>query len=206
MVTPGGSRVEVVAERVDRVLDRYQAVADVTDLVADAGAGRWTVGGVQLGTGENAYGGWALVVVCADAAAPRRSLVVLDGLTEVRGGSGVTLEVGGFSVPAAGSGAATVSTVTYEGDLGLEGDQLGVAGHAVADALNPLGNTFNSTASLLGLPAVGSVPGDPNRFGFDVDRFDVAGVLEPGATSTVLDLSTAADVYLPGVVAFAVDQ
>jgi hypothetical protein len=196
----------VVAERVDALGTRYQAVADVTDLVAGSGAGRWTVGGVQLGTGENAYGGWALVIACGDAAAPFRSLVVLDGLTEVRAGSGVTLEVGGFAVPAAGSGAATVTTVTYEGDLGLEGDQLRVAGRAVVDALNPLGNTFNSTTSALGLPAVGSAPGDPNRFGFDVDRFDLAGALAPGATSTVLELATAADVYLPGVAAFAVDQ
>jgi hypothetical protein len=206
VVDPVGSRAEVVAERVDVLGTRYQAVADVTGLVAGGGAGSWTVGGVQLATGANAYGGWSLVVACADAAAPRRSLVVLDGLTEVRSGSGVTLEVGGFSVPAGGGGAAAVVTVTYEGDLGLEGDQLAVAGRAVADALNPLANTFNSTVSMLGLPAVGSLPGDANRFGFDVDRFDLTGVLAPGATSTVLEFSTVADVYLPGVAAFAVDQ
>jgi hypothetical protein len=206
VVDPAGTRSEVVAERVDVLGTRYQAVADVTALVAGGGSGSWTVGGVQLATGENTYGGWALVVACADPDAPRRSLVVLDGLTEVRSGSGVTLEVGGFSVPADGGGAAATVTVTYEGDLGLEGDQLSVAGHAVADALNPLANTFNSTVSVLGLPAVGSVPGDPNRFGFDVDRIDLTGTLAPGATSTVLEFTTVADVYLPGVAAFAVDQ
>lgn len=206
VVAPGGGRAEVVAERVDVLGTRYQGVADVTALAAGAGAGSWTVGGVALATGEGTYGGWSLVVACADASAPRRSLVVLDGLTEVRADATVALEVGGFSVPAAGSGAASVTTVTYEGDLGLQGDQLSVGGRAVADACNLLGNTFNSTASRLGQPAVGSVPGDRNLFGLDVDRFDLAGALPAGATSTVLELSTAEDVYLPGVVAFAVDQ
>ena len=206
VTTPAGVRSEVAAERVDQLGSRYQAVADVTDLVTGGGAGSWTVGGVQLATGENTYGGWALVVACAEPSAPLRSLVVLDGLTEVRSGSAVTLEVGGFHVPESGGSAAAVTTVTYEGDLGLAGDQLAVAGRAVVDALNPLGNTFNSTVSALGLPAVGSVPGDADLFGFDVDRFDVSGTLPAGATSTVLELSTDQDVYLPGVAAFAVDQ
>ncbi|MEZ5177280.1 MAG: hypothetical protein R2746_03085 [Acidimicrobiales bacterium] len=120
-------------------------------------------------------------------------------------GDPVALEVGGFLVPQS-VGGASVATVSYEGDLGLQGDQLAVAGRAVVDALNPLGNTFNSTASALGLPAVGSVPGPSNLFGFDVDRFDVAAALEPGSNGTVLELTSAEDVYLPGVVAFSVDQ
>ena len=204
--TPAGTRVEVDAERVDYVGSHYQAVADATALVQSGGAGTWTVGGIQLATGRGNYGGWSLVVACQQASAPLRSLVIIDGLTHVSSGSGVSLEVGGFSVPAAGSAAARVTAITYEGDAGLTGDQLAVAGRAVADALNPLGNTFNSTLSDLGIRTAGDVPADANLFGFDVDRFDVSGALAPGATGTVLDLTTANDEFFPGVVAFSVDQ
>lgn len=199
--SPSGARGELVAERVDRVgASRYQAVADVTDLVRSGGAGAWTLGGVQLGTGPGAYGGWSIVVVYRDASAPMRSLVVLDGLTQVDTGASQHLEVGGFTVPAGGARAATLDVVAFEGDAGLRGDQLLVAGQAIADAVNPMGNTFNSTVSS------GGRSSGVNQFGVDLDRFDVTGELAPGSTAVAIDLTTEQDVYLTGVVAFTVDQ
>jgi hypothetical protein len=59
----------------------YQSFADVTSMVRDAGSGVYTVADADLGTGRNdlQLGGWALVVVYGDAAAPSRNLVVFDG-------------------------------------------------------------------------------------------------------------------------------
>lgn len=205
--SPGGEATALAAERVDQVGGgRYQAVADVTELVRAGGAGTWTVGGTQLATGPATFGGWSLVVAYRDPAAPVRSLVVLDGLTEVSSSAAVRLDVGGFTVPAGGARSASVDVVAFEGDAGITGDQLALGGQALVDAANPAGNTFNASAADRGVPRPGRTPAPANLFGVDVDRFDAAGALAPGATSAVVDLSTTQDVYLVGVVAFAVDQ
>ncbi|QXC59709.1 sigma-70 family RNA polymerase sigma factor [Aquihabitans sp. G128] len=205
--SPGGLVSTIAAERVDRTASGYQAVADVTDAVAQGGAGSWTFGGAQLATGVNTFGGWSLVVVCADPAAPLRSVVVLDGLSEVTATPRPTdtFSVGGFVVPSTGA-SATVDVVTYEGDRGLTGDQLTVGGRAITDAANPAGDSFNSSAAVLGRSVDGLVPAARNLLGLDLDRFDVSGVLPAGATSTTIGLTSTADVYLPGVVAISVDQ
>lgn len=204
--SPAGSRSTVVAERIDRIGTRYQAVADVTALVRAGGSGRWTVGGVQAGTGRGAYGGWSLVVAYRSSAAPLRSLVVLDGLTSLTAGASTSFEVGGLGVARRGPPSATISVVTYEGDAGLAGDQLTVAGQAVVDPANPAGNTFNASASDAGSPGGGRDPGFANLFGFDVDRFAVGPLLAPGSTRAAIGFTTGADVYLPGAVALTVDR
>lgn len=205
--SPGGAATALVAERVDQLGGgRYQAVAEVTELVRAGGAGTWTVGGTQLATGPAAFGGWSLVVAYRDPAAPVRSLVVLDGLTEVSSSAAVRLDVGGFTVPAGGARSAAVDVVAFEGDAGISGDQLALAGQALVDAANPAGNSFNASAADLGVPRGGRTPSPVNLFGVDVDRFDAAAALAPGSTSAVIDLTTTQDVYLVGVVAFAVDQ
>ncbi len=76
----------------------------------------------------------------------------------------------------------------------------------VADADNPLGNTFNSSVSDLGIPVVGRLLADANLFGMDLDRYDVTGLLAPGTTSATIELATDADRFLPGAIAFAIDQ
>ena len=206
--SPSGNRATVTAERVDSPADssRYQAVADVTNLVRNGGAGDWTVGDVQAGTGTNTYAGWSLVVAYRDPSLPSRSLVVLDGFTGVEAGQSVSFSVGGFVVPSSGASAALVDVVTYEGDTTLNGDQLSVNGVALSDAANPLGNSFNSTATDRGQARSGRSPGWANLLGIDLDRFDVTSALQPGSTSATITFSTDDDRFLTGVVAFSVDQ
>ena len=205
--SPRGLSTPVNAERVDVVgSSRYQDVVDVTDIVRRGGAGRWTVGGAQLATGSGAFGGWSLIVVVADPAAPLRSMVVLDGLTSVNDTDLPPFVVGGFTVPPSGHRAATLHTVAFEGDAGIGQDQLSLAGRPVTDAANPLGNTFNSSASNLGSAAAGVFPAAGNLFGVDVDRFDVSDRLVPGSTTATIGLTTTQDVFLLGAAAFTVDQ
>ena len=206
LTSPRGARTTTTAERIDEVGSRYQAVVDVTAAVRAGGGGRWTVGGVQAATGHGTYAGWSLIVAYRLPSAPLRSLVVLDGLSQVAVNQSVRLHVGGFLVPSGGSRAATISLVSYEGDAGLTGDQMTVGDHALSDGCNPLGNTFDASACDLGRPSPARTPGDTNLFGFDVDRLGLDGVLAPGSTETDIDLDTASDVYLPGALAFTVDQ
>lgn len=83
---------------------------------------------------------------------------------------------------------------------------MSVGGVALANDANPLGNTFNSSASDRGGTGPDRDPGHRNLFGLDIDRFDIATALAPGTSSVTVEFSTSADVYLPGVVAFVVDQ
>lgn len=202
---PTGRRTAVNAERVDDIGTRYQAVADVTDLVATGGGGTWTVADVQAGTGVNRYGGWFLTVVHGDPSAPRRSIAVLDGFSLVDSRSQVDFTVGGFQVPSTGSAAATIDVFTYEGDELITGDQLTVGGVDIADEANPLGNTFNSSATILGVPRTGMWPAPDRMLGIDLDRFDITDALEPGTRSTTMRFSTSGDLYLTGALAFSVD-
>lgn len=203
---PSGVASVVVAERVDQVGSRFQSVTDVTAVVSAGGPGRWTVGGAQLATGEGTFGGWVLVVTFAAPSQPMRSVVVLDGLGLVDPSQPASYAVGGFVVPVAGASSATVTAITWEGDAGLSGDQLSVGGTPVANASNPLGNSFNSTSSTDGAPNLGRIPGGTNMFGVDIDRFDVSGLLPAGTNETTIQFSTVSDVFMPGVVAFSIDQ
>lgn len=200
LTAPDGTASAVVADRVDAIGTRFQAVADVTASVRAGGSGTWTVGGVAVGTGADRYAGWTLVVVVRQPDAPLRSLVVLDGLSQVElGGGPVTLGVGGFVVPPGGATRATLTVAAYEGDLGTSGDALSlVSGGRTAPAGGLADdNVFDSSA-----PG----PGDRNRFGYDLDRFEVQDQLAPGTTAADIVLTTSGDTYLPGLVTFAVDQ
>jgi len=195
----------VQAERVDRDGSSYQAVADLTALVHTEGSGTWMLGGIQVGTGTNAYGGWSLVVVYRDPGAPLRSVAVLDGFVPVDSSTSTVFDVGGFRVPTDGAPAATVDVFTYEGDAEITGDQLVVGGEPLTDASNPLGNSFNSTRSSHGRKVADPARGDLPFIGIDLDRFDVAKVLPPGSRSTTVRFETAGDRYFTGALAVCVD-
>ena len=98
----------------------YRAAADVTALIAAGGAGPYAVADVQVATGPGAFGSWALLVVFKDPGAPRRMIAVANEFTVVEADQAATIAIGGL--PAA-PGAATVTFVATEGDLGLRGGE-----------------------------------------------------------------------------------
>lgn len=182
---------------------RYQGFADVTDVVAAAGSGAYTVANVQAGTGHDRYGGWSLVVVYRDPAAPVRNLTVFDGYAVVRRTPAVdqrvTVDVSGFLTPMSGPVRTDVTVVTYEGDRGLLGDDLRLGGAILSDSRNPERNFFNGTVSDDAADAAGRVP---NALGFDVDHVNIDGMLANGSSSTTIEFTTDNDTYFPGVAAF----
>jgi hypothetical protein len=202
----GGSPVVPIgADHVDQVGERYQAVADVTDLVRAGGSGRWTLSDVQAATGADRSAGWSLVVAYRLPSLPERSLLIFDGLVGVGAGQSSAFAIGGYRVSPGGT-HATVGVVAYEGDAGFAGDQLSVDGMPLVDAANPSGNTFNGTISDPFDPLIGRQPADANTFGFDLDVFDASRALAPGSTSATISSSTADDTYFDGVVFAAVDR
>lgn len=186
--------------------DWYQGFADVTSIVADAG--QYTVSNVRadLATGRSA--GWTLVVVYELESDPLRNLSVFDGLETVANRT-VTLGPSGFTTPpvTAGPVVARVGIVAYEGDIALTGDTATLAGTGLNDhgLTTPSGNIFDSSVTRDGALRTGRAPGDVNTFGYDQDVIQTRGAIPNGATATDLALKSTGDVYVPGVVTFAID-
>jgi uncharacterized repeat protein (TIGR01451 family) len=184
----------------------YQAFADVTGLVRAGGAGVYTLADVQAGTGENAWGGWSLVVVYENPALPARNLTVFDGYQIVSPANpAATLSVSGFQTPASGPVVTRVGVVGYEGDRGFVGDGVRLDGTPLSDALNPADDFFNGTIADGGVDVGGRNPDYANQLGFDADVVHADGILPNGATSATVDLSTTGDEYAAGVVVTAID-
>ncbi|MFI5932569.1 beta strand repeat-containing protein [Actinoplanes sp. NPDC051494] len=197
----------VTASRVDVTNTTiYQGFADVTSMVAGAGNGLYSVGNIQAGTGKDRYAAWSLVIAYQNASLPMRDLRVYDGFGIVSNSStSVDITVNGFLTPPGGNVTTTIGTVVYEGDLGKTGDALKLNGTALSDARNPADNFFNSTISEGGALVTDRTPGFSNTMGLDVDQFDASNKLANSATSATLTLTTAGEIFYPGVVTFTTD-
>lgn len=205
---PGGAYATVTgAETGTYSTDNsYQAFADVTAQVAAAGNGAYTVADVQVGTGQNTYGGWSLVVVYRDDAAPPRNLAVFDGLVAVDGGNpSETITVTGMQAPPSGTVTARVGVIAYDGDRGSTGDTLSLNGTGLSDALHPANDMFNSSFGDRGTRQTAKNPDYANSLGIDASVFTADGLIPNGATSATIALTTGGETYLPGVVTSAID-
>jgi len=184
----------------------YQSFANVTAQVTAAGNGAYTVGNVQVGTGSNTYGGWSLVVVYRDDAAPPRNLAVFDGLVAVDGGNpSETITVTGMQAPPSGAVTARVGVIAYDGDRGSTGDTITLNGTGLSDAVHPANDMFNSSFADRGARQTAKSPDYANSLGIDASVFTADGLIPNNATSATIDLTTGGETYLPGVVTSAID-
>lgn len=183
----------------------YGAFADVTALVAAAGAGTYTVADVQTGTGGNAYAGWSLVVAYSNPSEPLRNLSVFDGLKVVSGTQQIDIPLTGFKTPSSGAVSTTVGVVAAEGDAGATGDYLTVNDKLLTDAVHPANNTENSTIANRGAQVTTKAPDWRNQLGYDSSLFSADGFLANGATSAVFRAKTSGDTYAPQAITFATE-
>ncbi|GAA4107832.1 hypothetical protein GCM10022215_01100 [Nocardioides fonticola] len=184
----------------------YQGFVDVTSRVAAAGNGSYTVANVQTATGQDRLGGWSLVIAYRDTTQPARNLTIFDGLKSINGSASGTIAISGFRTPPAGTVRTTVGFVTYEGDLGLVGDGASLNGVPLSDAQHPATNFFDSRSSRDGVLRTNANPSYANNLGFEQSMLTVGNsYLGNGDTSATIRLTTAGDVYAPGVVTFATE-
>lgn len=211
LTLPDGTVVPVSTTQVDeRASDHaYQAALDVTDTVAAGGSGVYTMANVQSSSGgTDQYAGWSLVVAVSDPSAPARNLTVFTGYGVVANGDPLpTFTVSGFLTPPSGPVHTTLGAVTWEGDLGYNGDTFRLDSYDVTDARNPADNVFNSSITVDGVDAAGRNPSYANNLGMDADLYTIpeSSSLPNGATSADITLTTTSETYYPGVVTFATD-
>lgn len=187
----------------------YSCFSDITTLVPQTGSGSYTVANIQTSQGFNSNGGWGIVFVYRDLNEPLRNIVVYDGFAAVTTASAassqVTINVSGFTTPATGDVSTEVGIISYEGDMLATNARARLNTTLISDAVNPSNNIFNSTVAEFGQLSTSANPSWRNKFGFDVDLFDLPGVLANNATSASITLETSGDFYYPAVVSFATE-
>jgi large repetitive protein len=187
----------------------YQCFKDITTLVSAQPNGVFTVADLQVGTGQNRFGGWGLIVAYRDPSAPIRNIVVYDGYANVIRSESQTVKIdiniGGFLTPAQGDVITRVGALAYEGDLDATGDRFLLQGTPLSDASNPASNFFNASIANGGANVTTRNPAHVNQLGFDLDVMEVRNALSNMATTATITLETTGDTYFPGVVTFATD-
>ncbi|MEZ0449933.1 hypothetical protein AB5970_18845, partial [Cellulomonas sp. ICMP 17802] len=204
---PGGTyqnvNGKVLAQPTDNANRQYyQSFADVTDQVAAAGPGDWSVADVAVSAtaydkDRTYYAGWSLVVVFADPGSAA-SVTVYDGGQWI----GTSTTPPAFEFAADAGTTARIGVVAWEGDRTGTGDRLllgdtCVAGGAAKHALVPVrwdgsngadSNAFDSTAT--GWRATNSLGTDAKAFRDVTLACDVSS----------LTATTAGDQYLIGAI------
>ncbi len=206
---------QLTASRVDSSGEHYASYVDVTSIVAAAGDATYTLANVQADArttingqpANDRYAGWSLVVAVADPSAPARNLTIFNGYGNVSSGDGTptTFTVDGFLTPPSGPVRTTLGVVTFEGDMGLQGDSLRLNGTVISDGRNAATNPWNSTITNRGVNVTTRNPAYANQLGIDVDLLSADAVLGNSETSATIALSTSGDTYLPSFVTFATD-
>ena len=180
---------------------RYSAFANVTSVVAAAGAGTYSVANVQAGTGGDRYAGWTLVVAYEDLDAAtaqphRRRRFRHDRRLDAQP---TTIPIGGFRTPPTGPVRTTLGFVAYEGDSGLTGDSASLNGTTLSDAASPPNNFFDSRRSRTsGSNVTTRNPNDVNNWAYDSKLVNANGILPNNATNANIVVTTSGDTYFPG--------
>jgi uncharacterized repeat protein (TIGR01451 family) len=183
--------------------------------VSDLGAGPYRLSGIDaadpVGQDDTAYyAAWWLVVFYALDSEPVRHLGLYDGLGLVDVGAPVGATLTGFEVPGSGIDGK-LGVVAFDGDVGLDGDQLRfgpLAPLGAAAALDDSNDFFDgSRRAVSGAPlgVSGDLPqltgGAGSLSGVDFHVVDVGARLAPGQTSAeVLALTSSDRFFLSGFV------
>lgn len=135
-------------------------------------------------------GGWGLYVVYEDPNETAKRVNFYEGFETFRNSS-QSYNLNGLSVPPAPQGK--MSVLAWEGDPTLSGggENFTFNGTSLVDALNPLGNVYNSTINTLN---------SSTTYGVDLDTFDVGAFLVPGQNFASAVVTSGSDLVLLNVV------
>lgn len=144
-------------------------------------------------TQEAVVGGWGLYVIYQDASESPKRVNLYEGFEAFRNSSR-TFTLSGLNVPTTPTGK--MSVLTWEGDPSLSGggENFTVNGNSLVDALNPLGNVYNSTINTLN---------SSTSYGVDLDTFDIAAYLRAGDTSATATVTSGNDLVILNTVAIS---
>jgi hypothetical protein len=169
----------------------YQAFADVTDLVRNAGAGDYILANLQVDAGggnestsfTGPFGGWNLIVVYSHDDEKLRRINVWDGYDFIYFSSAnKSFPISNIRTPLSGAFESEVAFSCYDGERanlnggGYNGDFVAInqTSNALSNGLNAADNVCNGTISKQGANVTTRNPADTNTWGYDLDRFDLS--------------------------------
>jgi hypothetical protein len=193
-VSPTGEIVPVEAEDIvfgEEDATQYVGRADVTDLVAAGGPGEYLVGNITSVEVQGSYGAWALAVVTDDDNSPRRYRVVTDPFDWVAPEAPFSYAVD-MPVPVVADGAARLSVVAYEGEVGFLPETLLVGGSELGGT-NPFDSSVEGTRD----------PTFVNNLGVDIGSYDLT--IDSPAGTLRIDVTSAEDGIRLAVLGLSVD-
>lgn len=211
---PGSSSYQTVTastldDGVGANAGRYQAFANVTSLVQslpNAGNGTYAVANIQSAIGSDRYAGWSLVVAYKNSSETAKNMSIFDGLISISQGTTADIPFSGFLTPPSGPINAQIGFITWEGDLGLNGDKALLNGQSLSDAQHPANNFFDSRISHDGVLYTDRNPAYPNSLGMDAAwTTPPSGAITNSQTSATVRVNSVGDQYLPGVITFQVE-
>ncbi|MFI6155767.1 hypothetical protein ACIBCA_24135 [Kitasatospora sp. NPDC051170] len=184
----------------------YQASADITDLVKNAGNGTYTVANMDSVVKPHSWGGWTIVVAYENECKPLRHIHLWDGFqVELPDSPQLDVKLSGLHTPDSGPVGGKLGFVVYDGDLKWTGDTLSVKSTKGPAALfqdvnHAPDDAFNSTIEEL-TPAdqFARNPYNRNNFGYDSNRWDISPFLRNGDTDLTASFNTQKDGYDVGV-------
>ncbi|MFD9062216.1 hypothetical protein ACFVZ3_11905 [Kitasatospora purpeofusca] len=184
----------------------YQASADITDLVRNAGNGTYTAANMDSVVKPHSWGGWSIVVAYENDCKPLRHVHIWDGFqVELPDSPPREFTLDGLQTPATGPVAGKLGFIVYDGDLKWTGDTLAMKStngplSVFSDVNHAANDAFNSTIEEL-TPADQFVrnPYNRNNFGYDSNRWDISPFLRNGDTDISIKFDTDKDGYDLGV-------
>jgi uncharacterized repeat protein (TIGR01451 family) len=189
----------------------YRGFVDITSLINTTNPnGTYTAADVVGPLGViNGSGGWAIVVVYANAALQPRNLTVFDGSAIMNGGDPpLHIPVNGFLTPPSGPVSCELGTIVYDGDRVSQDEYsfkqnsnpaIGTYISQTPSATANLNDMWNSTITYKGVSVLNRNPAHINTLGYDADIIDVpnAGnaVLGNSQTSASIRFSSPSENY-----------
>ncbi len=186
----------------------YQAVADITTVVNNAGNGIYTVGDLTALTGQDSlgfYGGWSLAIIYSNSAESFKHLSLMDGAVRVINTNTETITIPDIITPQTGSFNTFLGALIWEGDQDITGDSIQFEGTTISNTLNPNDNFWNSTITRYDNHLTSKNPDHRNQMGMDIDIIDVSGLLPNGLTNADFAFVTDGDWYYAHALLFATD-
>lgn len=192
----GKPYIDIIAEDFMKIkspnhtdLRGFIGYVDVTDYVIKNGYGNYFVadmaGSIEShgnnGIGDNNFGGWGMVVVYKDTAAPWRYITVFDGAYFISSSTypNIDIPISGFRSNSIGQVNANIGLMAGEGDFEFEGDYFaifnkGTNSYERLSHINNNTNNFFNSSILTGSNSRN--PNYTNNAGFDLVKFPLLNV------------------------------
>ncbi len=176
----------------------FSAFVDISTQVIGKGNGLYTLSGFDIaGTLNNYcnngtnYGGWAVIVVYEEAILPLNSVKIYDGFQATSGGA-PDINIPLDNILVATTLGSRLAFLAWEGDNGINvAESARINGNSLNNALNPVGEQFNSTNTFTN---------STDLYNMDLDFYDIDAFLGIGDQVANVSIGSGQDLILVNAV------